>query len=347
MSQYPVARTIGIACLGVLICLVPVLCPAAGYGPSDNADCLMCHSATTLSKTVGGQRVSLHVDPELFAASSHGASACVDCHTDLKDEPLKHEPDMGTVQCAGCHDDSEILDAYESGVHGALANTGLRAATCVGCHPAHTAQAAEEISACRQCHAEQFDAYIEGSHGIAFRNADENAPTCVTCHGGHGMKAASEPDSPTHPAKVSAMCAKCHDDPKLMKAYVLPTDRFKTYYDSYHGIANKHGDLDAATCASCHGAHKVLPSSDPASSISQENVPKTCGKCHPGANANFAKGKMHVVVAKHESKLLYYVSSGFKWLTVGTMVMLIGHIGLDIFSRVRRRLFGSGRGVSR
>ena len=34
--------------------------------------------------------------------------------------------------------------------------------------------------------------------------------------------------------------------------------------------------------------HRILPTSDPASSISTENVVATCAKCHPGANANFA-----------------------------------------------------------
>lgn len=58
---------------------------------------------------------------------------------------------------------------------------------------------------------------------------------------------------------------------------------------------------------------------------------------------NVAKGATHVEITTEQSALLYYVANGFKWLTIGTMVMLCGHIGLDLFSRVRRRLVGSLR----
>ena len=36
-----------------------------------------------------------------------------------------------------------------------------------------------------------------------------------------------------------------------------------------------------------------LPS-DPRSTINKANLVQTCGKCHPGANANFAASKMHI-----------------------------------------------------
>jgi cytochrome b subunit of formate dehydrogenase len=44
-----------------------------------------------------------------------------------------------------------------------------------------------------------------------------------------------------------------------------------------------------ANCASCHGAHKVLPSTDPASSIHPANIGETCGSCHPGMSAQLAQ----------------------------------------------------------
>ena len=223
-----------IAFLGVLIYLA---LSAAGYGAVNNTDCLMCHSAGSLHKTVGGKTVSLYVDPQTFKTSAHGKVACVDCHADLKNQPLKHKI-----------------------------------------------------------------------------------------------------NKPVSAANIPEMCAKCHDNPQIMAKYHLPTDRLSTYRESYHGVANKHGDLKVATCASCHGAHGVLPSSDPKSSTSKANLPATCGKCHTDTNKNWAKGKVHVVVSKHGDKLVYNVANSFKWLTIGTMVMLIGHIGLDLFARARRRL---------
>ena len=76
----------------------------------------------------------------------------------------------------------------------------------------------------------------------------------------------------------------------------MPADRVKTFFESYHGLAAQNGSTRAANCASCHGVHKILPSSDPASTINTAHLVETCGKCHPGASENFAQGKIHVHV---------------------------------------------------
>jgi len=338
MNRHANAKSIGITRLCVLMCLVALPRLTATCASADNADCLMCHSAPTLHKTSDGERIYLYVDPKAFAASKHGSKQCVECHSDLKGQPFPHKPEVAPVDCARCHD-AKISDLYERGVHGASAETGLPAASCTDCHPAHTLNAAFQLKTCRSCHRQQAEDFKASAHHEARQSGDKNAPTCVTCHGSHGVKSVSDPKSPVHPLNVPEKCAKCHDDPKVMKSYSLPTDRLETYRDSYHGVANKHGDLDVATCASCHGAHKVLPSSDPASATNQNNLPDTCGKCHPGANANFAEGKIHIVVSKQEGGVVYYVASSFKWLTIGIMAMLVGHIGLDLFSRIRKRLF--------
>jgi cytochrome b subunit of formate dehydrogenase len=44
----------------------------------------------------------------------------------------------------------------------------------------------------------------------------------------------------------------------------------------------------AATCAGCHGAHKVLPSTDASSTIHRANLAQTCGRCHTGVSETFA-----------------------------------------------------------
>jgi predicted CXXCH cytochrome family protein len=33
-------------------------------------------------------------------------------------------------------------------------------------------------------------------------------------------------------------------------------------------------------CSDCHGAHEILPPSDPASTVYALNIPRTCGSCH-------------------------------------------------------------------
>ena len=79
--------------------------------------------------------------------------------------------------------------------------------------------------------------------------------------------------------------------------YNLPPDRVKTFFESYHGLAAQYGSTLAANCASCHGVHKILPSTDPRSSIYKTNLVATCGKCHPGATDMFVQSKVHVDAA--------------------------------------------------
>ena len=62
-------------------------------------------------------------------------------------------------------------------------------------------------------------------------------------------------------------------------------DRVKTFFESYHGLAAQYGSTVAANCRSCHGYHKILPSSDPDSMIHPTHLVETCGNCHPGATS--------------------------------------------------------------
>ncbi len=79
-----------------------------------------------------------------------------------------------------------------------------------------------------------------------------------------------------------------------IQKYNLPADRVKTYLESYHGLAAQNGSTVVANCASCHGYHLILPSSDPDSSINTNHLVATCGRCHPGADKMFVSGKIHV-----------------------------------------------------
>ncbi len=59
-------------------------------------------------------------------------------------------------------------------------------------------------------------------------------------------------------------------------------------------MASEVGSNTVANCASCHGVHNILPSSDPRSTINHANLAKTCGQCHPGANDKFITTKVHL-----------------------------------------------------
>jgi hypothetical protein len=48
-----------------------------------NDSCYVCHSDSSLRKTIGTETVPLYVDREKFARSIHRANRCLDCHTDI------------------------------------------------------------------------------------------------------------------------------------------------------------------------------------------------------------------------------------------------------------------------
>ena len=125
--------------------------------------------------------------------------------------------------------------------------------------------------------------------------------------------------------------------------YNLPPDRVKTFFDSYHGLAAQYGSTLAANCASCHGVHKILPSTDPRSSIYQTNLVVTCGKCHPGATDNFAQSKVHVDAeatsdgAGVGEQINRWVRRIYLVLIVGTIGFMLVHNLLLFGKKVRAR----------
>jgi len=98
-----------------------------------------------------------------------------------------------------------------------------------------------------------------------------------------------------NPRQIRETCGRCHGDLRLSRKFGLPADRIVSFDASFHGLAGKAGSQSVANCASCHGIHNILPSSDPQSTVNPKNLPQTCGKCHPGAGTRFALGTIHAV----------------------------------------------------
>jgi len=88
-----------------------------------------------------------------------------------------------------------------------------------------------------------------------------------------------------------------------------------------------------ANCASCHGFHDVLPSSDPRSSINPANIANTCGRCHPGAGQQLTKGYVHSPpTAKHW--ILPLVKRFYLWLIALVIGFMLLHNGLDFLRKM-------------
>ena len=95
------------------------------------------------------------------------------------------------------------------------------------------------------------------------------------------------------------LCGDCHKQHRPVAGETDPKARIVDYMDSTHARAlTKSGLPMAATCSDCHGAHGVLPASDPASTVHRNNVPATCGKCHVGVAETYALSVHATVSAK-------------------------------------------------
>ena len=309
-----------------------------------------CHGDKTLTTTnAAGKEMSLFVDIQKLARSVHKTNDCVSCHVDIS---AKH-PDDNTpaklANCTGCH--SAQSESYTASVHGIALKAGRAdSATCSDCHDGHTVvpPASPEsplhfsklAQTCGACHDEAAGDVAASVHGKGVAAGHRDAPTCTDCHSEHRIEALSA----TSPLRVSSeVCSKCHASERLNTKYKLPSDRVKTFFDSYHGLAAQYGSTLAANCASCHGYHRVLPSSDPGSTIHKDHLAETCGKCHPGANANFAQSKVHVNVAAADGgpdvggKVNWWVRRVYLAMIVSVIGFMLLHNGFAFAKKVRAR----------
>lgn len=236
-------------------------------------------------------------------------------------------------ECLRCHG-PEAVDtaALAVSIHARLA--------CADCHVGvvseeHRAPLAPV--ACADCHAEVATAFAGSVHGQARLHGEMTAPGCTGCHGAHDIAPIADPASPVAPRNVPATCASCHEDERLTESFGLPGGRLRTYLESFHGVVNRFGEKRVANCASCHGVHDIRPSSDPGSSIHPDNLGRTCGRCHPGADTDLAGARMHVEAEPDSSPGMYYVRRFYTWFTGGLVVCFLAYITIEIYGATRRR----------
>lgn len=250
------------------------------------------------------------------------AATCVDCHGSPHELLPASDPSSRVnhanvaATCGACHGQKFVMDArgettqpfvsYQQSVHGrAVASGSEKAAVCTDCHGSHEILAASDPKSsifkfnvpvtCAKCHKDVQQTFAQSIHGQAIQKGNWQAPVCTDCHGIHSIKAHLDPDSSVSAQNLARVtCARCHEGVRLTQEMGIPSARATTYLQSYHGLAAKLGSPIVANCASCHGVHNILPSSDPRSTINQANLIKTCGQCHPGVGQKFVLGKVHV-----------------------------------------------------
>lgn len=244
--------------------------------------------------------------------------------------------------CLACHGEASadrFVDPakFVDSVHGSLACTNCHAEITAIPHemPLPSVRWQQIPSTCGQCHTEAHEAYQRGIHGQAVAAGRRGAPVCTDCHSAHAIQSPSQASSTVSAAHIPETCGQCHAAERITTKYRLPSHVVATYMESFHGLAMQLGSVTVANCASCHGPHGILPSSDPQSSVHPNNLPTTCGQCHAGVSAQVTKGRIHTAATPTlEHEAITWVR-GFYWLliafTIGGMLL---HNGLDFWKKL-------------
>ena len=281
------------------------------------------------------------------AAGAHAPVGCAACHE--KHETYPHPAGVPKPACTSCHTD--VAAAYAGGVHGQAAKKGVAGVPdCGVCHggahelvkPALLEFRKGVLDTCGMCHSDVADEFRASVHGKAVIQGIPQAPLCSDCHGEHSIQKHTLAASLVHPEHIRETCGRCHGDLRLSQRFGLPRDRVVSFDESFHGLAHKAGSQTVANCASCHGFHNILPSSDPKSTIHAKNLPATCGHCHPGAGRRFGLGTVHQVEGQGEPAGVVWVRR-FYLLVIPLTIGLMALHNLGDWLRKLARLRFSGR----
>jgi hypothetical protein len=281
-------------------------------------------------------------EAERLVGSVHANRAehpCTSCHGDAHAIFPKGDPRSAVYPlniprtCGNCHGNDamakkhglpNVYPLYIDSIHGfALSKEGLLvAANCQSCHGSHHILSHTDPQSptyktnipktCGTCHAGITANYAGGVHGKAVASGDLHAPVCSDCHTAHAIL---QPTEATFRMQSTPICGSCHKD------------KLSTYRDTFHSqLGSLGGYVETARCWDCHGAHDVLPASDPRSPIAPANLVATCGKCHAGANASFVQYQPHANA--HNRKLnpaLFYIRLFMNLLLAGVLTFFVIH----------------------
>ena len=246
------------------------------------------------------------------------AASCKDCHGSNHYLLNYRNPDSPVYRanipqtCARCHGNTAEMEkfhlrqrspvvSYDKSVHGLalLEKSDMNAAVCTDCHGSHDLHKSTNPASklywqnvpdtCGKCHENVEQTYMRSVHGKAVKGGVRDAPVCTDCHGEHTIAAVKLASLRVSPANIPETCGQCHAAQRIVthtacrRTCSAPTCRVSTAWRC------KAARRRSANCASCHGVHDILPSSDPLSSVNPTNLPQTCGKCHPGIGTRLAR----------------------------------------------------------
>jgi len=215
---------------------------------------------------------------------------CISCHIEEELMPEGFNDNdihlQAGLSCAGCHGGDPSLEDEQEAMSEDAGFIGVpdrkdMPEFCGKCH--------SNIGMMREyqprINTDQVSQYYTSTHGIKFKQGDENVATCISCHSSHKIMSSKDPRSTVHPLNIPSMCNSCHGDKKIMTEYTIPTNQFEKFAKSVHGIALlDREDTGAPACNDCHGNHGAAP---PGVALA-----KVCGTCHVQNEEYFSETKM-------------------------------------------------------
>lgn len=309
--------------------------------------CVTCHAEQS-SELQG----SVHADGKDHPCTScHGDAHSIFPKTDARSTVY---PFNVPRTCGNCHGNDgmakkhglpSVYPMYVDSIHGfALNKEGLLvAANCQSCHGSHHILShtnpqsptfkANIPETCGKCHAKINTEFQHSAHGTAIVKGDLKAPVCSDCHTAHAIL---QPTEATFRMQSTPICGSCH------------SDKLSTYHDTFHSqLGLLGGYVETARCWDCHGAHDVLPASNPQSMIAPANLVTTCGRCHAGANKSFVQYQPHANARDRKlNPALYYVRLFMNMLLIGTLTFFVIHTILWLvrsrYEQIKKNTGGGG-----
>jgi predicted CXXCH cytochrome family protein len=159
------------------------------------------------------------------------------------------------------------------------------------------------------------------------------APVCTDCHTAHAIL---QPTESAFRMQSTPICGSCHKE------------KLSTYHDTFHSqLGLLGGYVETARCWDCHGAHDVLPASNPKSMIAPANLVKTCSRCHAGANVKFVQYQPHANAYDFRGNpALYLIRMFMNVLLISVLTFFVIHTILWLvrsrMEQVKRNGNGNG-----
>ncbi len=279
----------------------------AAPAPNSTAACLECHADHTLTMTKAGRKVALFVDQATAEKSAHRSLECIDCHEKFDGDSSPHRTPLIAVDCVSCHEDTAKKHAF----HPRLATQPVplgEDTSCVACHGKHDVAAVKsaafafndgpQADSCGRCHTAAREHFGASAHGRAFAAKQSNAPDCLSCHRAAVVAITPAKLTLTQKLAQTKQCEACHVGKENVADHALRGAKFVGSFDqSVHCAALLAGQVGAANCVDCHGAHEMNRAMAASAKVNKLHVADTCAKCHVQTAREF-NGSVHAAALR-------------------------------------------------